>query len=78
MAELLDAAPALRASWASLNAEEQATATMLLEAKQEHLFSAWPPAGEAEADKKRLLAQARLPGLVERQPRLARRRRLQS
>jgi hypothetical protein len=52
-------APALAANWSVLSAEEQRTAAALLAAGQAHLFAAWPAPGERDADKKRLLKQAR-------------------
>jgi|APGre2960657444_1045066.scaffolds.fasta_scaffold00985_5 hypothetical protein len=52
-------APQLQANWSVLSEAEGATASALLAAGQAHLFSGWPPAGERDADKKRLLAQAR-------------------
>ena len=58
MASLADA-PTLQANWECLSAEEQATATMLLSAGQAHLFAGWPALGVQDAEKKRLLAQAR-------------------
>ena len=51
--------PSLASQWSSLSAEECATAANLLEAGQAHLFAAWPPLGEKDAEKKALLAQAR-------------------
>ena len=53
------AAPALAASWGALSAEEARTAASLLAAGQAHLFASWPPPGERDDAKKRLLQQAR-------------------
>lgn len=53
------AAPALAANWGALSAEEARTAASLLAAGQAHLFASWPPPGERDGDKKRLLKQAR-------------------
>ncbi len=50
-------APQLRANWSLLSESEATTALSLLSAGQAHLFAAWPPLGERDADKKRLLAQ---------------------
>jgi len=55
------AAPALAASWGALSAEEARTAASLLAAGQAHLFASWPPPGERDDAKKRLLQQARPP-----------------
>lgn len=51
------AAPALAANWALLSDAEASTAAALLAAGQAHLFASWPPPGERDADKKRLLQQ---------------------
>lgn len=57
-----DAAPQqLRDNWSILDDAEASTAKMLLDAGQEHLFTAWPAPGERNDDKKRLLAQVRPP-----------------
>lgn len=41
-----------------LNESEQATAKVLCEAGQEHLFNNWPAPGTKDDDKRRFLAQA--------------------
>mmetsp|Transcript_6451 Transcript_6451/g.11349 ORF Transcript_6451/g.11349 Transcript_6451/m.11349 type:complete len:704 (+) Transcript_6451:148-2259(+) len=44
---------------AALSEEDRETAALLVGLGQEHLFAGWPAAGQAQADKARLLAQAR-------------------
>jgi hypothetical protein len=67
------AAPALAANWALLSDAEARTAAALLADGQAHLFASWPPPGERDADKKRLLVQARRARRAGRQLRAGRR-----